>query len=376
MTTYRASRVHLGDGVTTDTVLHVQDGVVVASGVDGPAVDLGDVEVLPGFVDVHADSLARFAWPRPGVAVPLPHALDAFAADAVLAGVTTAFLCCSLEPDTVPARSAAHARAVLEALTTTPLPIDVRIHLRVDVTHDDTVAALDDLVVAFPEHIGLASYMDHTPGRGQYPDEAGWRRAYRALDRLDDDALDARLARFRAGAAGIPGRRERIAAIARSAGIVLAAHDDDSVEAVRTAVALGAGISEFPVTPDAAAEARAADLGVVVGAPNLWRGGSHGSGPSARAALVAGHADVVTSDYHLGSLLPGLRAAAADGVATLDGVAPFAELVRTVTAAPAARTGLDDRGVLTPGRRADFVAVLGERVVGVWVGGRQVLARA
>lgn len=373
MTTYRAARVHPGAEATDktdDTVLHVRDGVVASSSPDGdPVVDLGDVELLPGLVDVHADSLARFEQPRPGVGVPLPHALDAFAADAVLAGVTTAFLCCSLEPDTVPARGAAHAREVLEALTATALPIDVLVHLRVDVTHDDTVAALDDLVTAFPEHIGLVSSMDHTPGRGQYPDEAGWRRAYRALDRLDDDALDARLARFRDGAAGIPRRRGRIAAIARSAGVVLAAHDDDSAEAVRTAIALGSGISEFPVTTEAAAEARAADLGVVVGAPNLWRGGSHGSGPSARDAVAAGHADVVTSDYHLGSLLPGLRAAAAAGVA------PFDELVRTVTAAPATRTGLADRGTLTPGRRADFVAVRGERVVGVWVAGQQVLAR-
>ncbi|MBT1623998.1 alpha-D-ribose 1-methylphosphonate 5-triphosphate diphosphatase [Curtobacterium flaccumfaciens pv. oortii] len=368
MTTYRAARVHLGAG-TDDTVLHVRDGVVVASQSDDDVVDLGDVELLPGFVDVHADSLARFEQPRPGVGVPLPHALDAFAADALLAGVTTAFLCCSIEPDTVPTRSAEHAAAVLDALATTPLPIDVRVHLRVDVTDDGTVDALERLVAGAPARIGLVSYMDHTPGRGQYPDEAGWRRAYRALDRLGNDELDARLDRFRRGAAGVPGRRERIAAVARAAGVVLAAHDDDSAEAVRTAAHLGAGISEFPVTSDAAETATTAGLGVVVGAPNLWRGGSHGSGPSARSALVAGHADVVTSDYHLGSLLPGLRAAAAAGVA------PFDDLVRTVTAAPARHTGLDDRGSLTPGHRADVVAIRGERVVGVWVAGQRVLAR-
>ena len=372
MTTYRAARVHTGDGATTDTVLQVRDGVVVApdAGAEEDVVDLGDVEVLPGFVDLHADSLARFEQPRPGVGVPLPHALDAFAADALLAGVTTAFLCCSIEPETVPARGADHARAVLDALAQARLPLDVRVHLRVDVTSDATVTALDELVAAYPEHVGLVSSMDHTPGRGQYPDEARWRRAYRALDRVGDDELDARLARFRAGAPGVADRRERIAAVARSAGVVLAAHDDDSVEAVRTAHRLGSGISEFPVTDDAAAEARALDLGVVVGAPNLWRGGSHGSGPSARSALAAGDADVVTSDYHLGSLLPGLRAAEAAGVA------PFRALVRTVTAAPAERAGLHDRGVLTAGRRADFVAVRGERVVGVWVAGRAVLSRA
>ncbi len=371
MTTYRAARVHRGDG-TDDTVLHVRDGVVV-SGPSDPSdevVDLGDVELLPGFVDVHADSLARFEQPRPGVDVPLPHALDAFAADAVLAGVTTAFLCCSVEPDTVPTRSAAHATAVLGALARTALPIDVRVHLRVDVTHDDTVEALGRMLADDDAGVvGLVSSMDHTPGRGQYPDEAGWRRAYRALDRLDDAALDARLARFRSGADGVPRRRERIAALAHEAGVALAAHDDDSVDAVRTAARLGSGISEFPVTLDAATAAASAGLGVVVGAPNLWRGGSHGSGLSARAAIAAGVADVVTSDYHLGSLLPGLRAAAGAGTA------PFADLLRTVCAAPARRTGLDDRGVLVPGRRADVVAVRDARVVGVWVAGERVLTR-
>jgi alpha-D-ribose 1-methylphosphonate 5-triphosphate diphosphatase len=364
MTTYTAARVHLGDGTPPGTTLHVR-GAVVAGEPDGEVVDLGDVDVLPGFVDVHADSLSRFEHPRPGVPVPMGHALRAFAADALLAGVTTALLCCSVEHDTAPARSAEHAEAVLTALATVELPVDVRVHLRIDVTHDDNVEALGRLVAAHRDRVALVSYMDHTPGRGQYPTVASWRRAYRALDRVGNEALDARLAAFRAGEGGADRRRAGIAATARDAGIALAAHDDETVESVRVGAGLGAAISEFPVTETAAAAATDAGLGVVVGAPNLWRGGSHGSGQSARAALAAGRADVVASDYQLGSLLPGLRAAAAAGVA------PFGQLVSTVTQNPAAHLGLDDRGMLAPGRRADFVVVRGDQMVGVWRDGRR-----
>jgi len=368
MTTFTAARVHLGEGRAAGTALHVRDGVV-GDEPDGQVVDLGDVDVLPGLVDVHADSLGRFEQPRPGVPVPLGHALESFAADALLAGVTTALLCCSIEHDTAPSRGAAHAEAVVDALASARLPVDVRVHLRVDVTHDDDVAAAGRIVAAHPDLVALVSYMDHTPGRGQYPTVASWRRAYRALDRVDDGVLDARLAAFRAGAAGADERRAATAALAHDAGVALAAHDDETPEAVRVAVTLGARISEFPVTEVAAAAARDAGLGVVVGAPNLWRGGSHGTGLSARAAVAAGSADVLASDYQLGSLLPGIRAASAAGVA------PFERLVPLVTANPAAHLGLTDRGTLTPGRRADFVAVRGDRVVGVWRGGRQRLFR-
>lgn len=368
MTTFTAARVHRGDGGTPGSSFAVRDGVVVEAS-DGPVVDLGDVDVLPGLVDLHADSLSRFEQPRPGVPVPLGHALESFAADALLAGVTTALLCCSVEHATAPARSAEHAAAVLEAVAASDLPVDVRVHLRVDVTHDDAVAAAGRLVVAHPDRVTLVSYMDHTPGRGQYSTVAAWRRAYRALDRANDEVLDARLAAFHAGAEGIGRRRAAIAELANRAGVVIAAHDDETPEAVLEARRLGARISEFPVTERAAAAAIDAGLGVVVGAPNLWRGGSHGSGLSARAAIAAGRADVVASDYQLGSLLPGLRAAATAGVA------PFAELVATVTRNPAEHVGLPDRGLLAPGRRADFVAVREDRVVGVWRDGRQRLFR-
>jgi N-acetylglucosamine-6-phosphate deacetylase len=53
---------------------------------------------------------------------------------------------------------------------------------------------------------------------------------------------------------------------------------------------------------------------------------------------------------------------------------PLDDALRAASTTPAAVIGLDDRGVIEPGRRADLVALDPDSlaVCGVWAGGRQV----
>jgi alpha-D-ribose 1-methylphosphonate 5-triphosphate diphosphatase len=133
----------------------------------------------------------------------------------------------------------------------------------------------------------------------------------------------------------------------------------------------GVALAEFPTTREAASGARQAGITVMMGAPNLIRGGSH-SGNVAAAALAAdGLLDILSSDYVPASLLMGAFALPR----LVPGIA-LPEAVATVTRNPARATGLADRGALEPGLRADLVRVRVSEEVPVvrqvWRGGERV----
>jgi alpha-D-ribose 1-methylphosphonate 5-triphosphate diphosphatase len=110
-------------------------------------------------------------------------------------------------------------------------------------------------------------------------------------------------------------------------------------------------IAEFPTTEEAAAAAKQHRMAVVMGAPNVVRGGSHSGNISARDQAACGQLDILSSDYAPVSLLHSafLLHAAID--------MPLPESAAKVTRNPALALGLDDRGELAPGKRADLVRV-------------------
>lgn len=330
-------------------------------------VDLGDVDLVPGLVDLHSDCLEMKARPRQSMELPLEAALVELDAEAAAWGITTHFLCVCLEDDLGKYRSLERAReivAVVDGLRP-HLLVDHRIHLRVDVTGDGLPTARS---LAESPALGLLSYMVHLPGIGQFPDEATWRRYYTTVE-AEGETVDDRLQRRTARLDRVDEARAAVAGIAHRCGVALASHDDESEVAVRRAHGLGARISEFPVRLEAAAAARELGMDVVMGAPNARSGRSHHGNESARDALVAGSLTVLASDYHPPSLLAAAYALADERVCS------WADALSLVTSNPARAAGLGDRGRIEPGTRADLVAV-GRRsglptVAGAWVAGRQ-----
>jgi alpha-D-ribose 1-methylphosphonate 5-triphosphate diphosphatase len=140
-----------------------------------------------------------------------------------------------------------------------------------------------------------------------------------------------------------------IAATARDHGVIIASHDDDSVEKIAIVEGLGARISEFPVTMAAAQEARKFGLATAMGAPNALRGLSYSGNLSAREAYERGVLDILASDYHPSAMLPAAIALAEAG----SGGLPAS--VALVSANPAKALGLTDRGAIEVGLRADLV---------------------
>ena len=160
--------------------------------------------------------------------------------------------------------------------------------------------------------------------------------------------------------------------LARQLGVQLASHDDATAAHVEEAVADGVAIAEFPTTREAAEAAHTKGLAVLMGAPNVVRGGSHSGNISATDVAVNGHLDVLSSDYVPASLLAAVFALPE----RIEGFG-LPDAVRLVTANPAKAASLHDRGEIAEGKRADLVQVCfdtGHPVVRrVWRAGQRVM---
>ncbi|MQA08873.1 MAG: alpha-D-ribose 1-methylphosphonate 5-triphosphate diphosphatase [Pseudonocardiaceae bacterium] len=366
--TLRANRVFTGEKVLEPGFVTMEGESIAAVDTEQPdsvdVIDLGEHDLLPGMVDLHSDCWHQRANPRPSTSFALDDTLVMLDTEVVSWGVTTQYVCVAVQDDAAKGRTTRQAAQSAEIVQRTrhQLRADHRVHLRVEVTSEriDVAEELAELPC-----VSLLSYMDHTPGQGQFQRESDWRAYYASTGERDLDAL---LAHRRARQPYTDPTRAELARIAHRHGVILASHDDDSIGRVEQAHQLGAGIAEFPVTAEAAAAATSRGLWTVLGAPNALRGTSQLSGNlSARQALVAGTLGALASDYHPPCLLGAVYALAANGVCDL------ATAVGLATSGPARAAGLDDRGTLAAGKRADLVAArqrAGRPVVAqTWIAG-------
>ncbi|MBY0335486.1 MAG: alpha-D-ribose 1-methylphosphonate 5-triphosphate diphosphatase [Acetobacteraceae bacterium] len=308
--------------------------------------DASGLLVLPGIVDIHGDAHERAQEPRPGVAFPVPMALADSARQCLSAGITTAYLGVTLswEPGL---RSIEAFRAWLAALDRRPAGTDLRVHLRFEA---DNLDAMDEACAAIAGgRVHLLGFNDHTPGILRRLDDAKQMAKYAGRAGMPADAFRDLALRVAARRGDVPAGRSRMAEAARRAGIPMLSHDDATVEDRHGFRALGATICEFPMAESVAEEARAAGEHVVMGAPNVVRGGSHLGWASAAPLAERGLVTVLASDYHWPALFEAPFRLADRGVLSL------AQAWALVSANPAAALGLSDRGAIAEGRRGDLV---------------------
>jgi alpha-D-ribose 1-methylphosphonate 5-triphosphate diphosphatase len=374
------ARLVLADEVIERGFVVAEDGVIVAFG-SGPAPaavhaeDVGGDLVIPGLVELHTDHIEAHYMPRPKVHWDPMSAVVSYDGQLAVCGITTVLDSLRVwredGVDDVAGEATLLADAIARARTADMLRIEHYLHLRCEVPMPDVLAEARALIGR--DEVRLLSLMDHTPGQRQFRDEKKLRDYYRGkAGGLTDAELDVMFAKRHEQAALHAERNYRdLVALARAHGTPLASHDDTTSGHVAQSIGERVAIAEFPTTVEAAAALHAGGVRVLVGAPNLVRGGSH-SGNVATAALARiGVLDVLSSDYVPASLLmgalclpdavPGIRLAAA---------------LRTVTKTPAEAVGLTDRGEIAPGKRADLVrlrVVEGVPVVrAVWSAGRRV----
>jgi len=363
--------VQLRDGLIAD----VSEGARVPPG----ALDCDGDYLIPGLVELHTDNLERHLHPRPGVDWPRRAAVAAHDGEFASVGVTTLLDALRVGSENGGhlgdyAAEAAEAVAALSALGL--LRAEHHVHIRCELTSPNLIAEYDR--IGDDPRVRLISLMDHTPGQRQFVNLDTWAAYYTETRGYDAAQMAAFIASAQA-AQSVHVAANRAALLSRAAarGLRLASHDDATPAHVAESVAAGARIAEFPTTRDAARAARAAGQKIVMGAPNLLRGGSHAGNVSAGELARAGLLDILSSDYAPASLMLAAFALAED-LAGEDAEAwDLPRAIACVTRTPALAVGLADRGAVAPGLRADLARVWHvERlcvVRGLWRAGARIL---
>ena len=348
----------LRDRVIPSGAIRIENGRIAeirSEPVENADISGGGRLLLPGFIDMHGDMVEKEVEPRLGVHVPMKIGIAELDKKLASCGVTTAYAALSFIGASITSgvqRSEEHTSAIIDTIAGMKdhLLVDHRIHARFEVTFTPAVPMLQKLMDAGRLH--LISLMDHTPGQGQYRDvelyiariakERGMSVAQAS------EVVGHRIA-GREGQGDVLNALQDLSGRAHAKGVVLASHDDDTLEKVELVHGLGATLSEFPVTLEAAQEARRLGMHTVMGAPNALRGQSYSGNLSARQAYEAGLLDMLASDYHPASILPAVL-----GLAELRGGSLVAAAALT-SANPATALGLADRGAIEPGLLADLV---------------------
>ena len=356
----------------------IRDGAIVA--VDArrtpspQALDWSGDWLIPGLVDIHTDNLEKHYQPRPGALWDAYGAALAHDGQCASAGITTVLDSLSLHGrkdgldrgtslgPMIGGIDAAQADGALRA--------EHLLHLRCEVTDPELLRVLEPHVDN--PRLKLLSVMDHSPGQRQLTNVSNLEARMVAAGHGEDEIGEMLNPRHSGrDPTAADSNRRSVVAFAREYGVPLCAHDDATIEQVDEAHADGCVIAEFPVTLAAAQAARGHGMGVCMGGPNFVRGSSHSGNLSARECAEHDVLDILASDYVPLSML---RSA----FMLIDDFGwPAQKALATVSAGPARCLGLDDRGEIAPGQRADLVRV-SRRTAGwpvpseVWRQGRRV----
>ena len=350
------ARVVLADRVIDGTV--ATRGNVISDIAEGrsqlsSAIDCEGDFLAPAFVELHTDNLERHVKPRPATFWPCDAAVLDHDREIASAGITTVFN--ALYIGEVDSRSARVALlnemhdAIEEHMEDDVLKADHYFHWRCEISYAGMVELLEPLI----DHrrLRLVSIMDHTPGQRQFTDIDRYREYHKGRFGMSDEELDDFIAqRVEAHRKYSASNSEAVVSLTKARGLCLASHDDATVEHIDEAVRNGVHIAEFPTTFESAAAAHAAGLAVLMGAPNIVRGKSHSGNISARELGERGTLDILSSDYVPGSLLYGalLLEQTAENIS-------LPQAIATIARNPARAVGLDDRGEIAIGQRADLV---------------------
>jgi alpha-D-ribose 1-methylphosphonate 5-triphosphate diphosphatase len=351
-------RIVLADHVIDHGALRIEDGLIVEirqNPVEHADIDGQGLLLMPGLIDMHGDMIEREIEPRPNVRMPMEMGLRDLDRKLANSGITTAYAAVSFSPGSTYGhmRSYDFTSEMIRALRAhqAELLVDHRVHARFEVTFPAALSVVKDLIAEGA--VDLISLCDHTPGQGQYRDlalQAANLAKSKGITLEQAQAnLEQRIRDRKESAGDLTATLRAIAQYCALHGVPLASHDDDTAEKVAQMQALGANISEFPVTLEAAREAHSRGMLNAMGAPNALRGISYSGNLSAREAHAHGLLDLLAADYHPSAMLPAVLVL---GKTDPDGLAGA---TRLATRNPARALGLEDRGEIALGLRADLI---------------------
>lgn len=353
-------RIVTPDGIV-DGEVTIEDGVIVrvGSGRDGSGtpcrtVDAAGMWVLPGLIDTHSDAIEKELYPRRASALPLEIAFYELERKLAAQGITTMYHSFSMWGEDAGEEARKNGNVIRFIRTFRQLQRERRMirhkfHIRLEMANLGAIPVIEELLSQ--GEIDLLSFMDHTPGQGQFRNDDIQLRYVMSSEHKSEaearEAMDVRKRQRKAGDDVLTGLAQR----ANSRGVRLASHDDESLDKLDRAGGWGVSISEFPVDLQVALEARRRGIQVTMGAPNVLLGRSHSGNLSALEAIRAGAVDILCSDYYPPSLIQAVFALFHAGYELSYGV-------NMVSLHPARALGLDGKfGSIEEGKAADLLLV-------------------
>lgn len=310
--------------------------------------------LLPGLIELHTDNLDKFFTPRPKVDWPAHSAMSSHDALMVASGITTVLDAVAIGDVRDGGDRLENLEKMINAVEETQKRglnrAEHRLHLRCELPHPTTLPLFEKLVGREP--VSLVSLMDHSPGQRQFANREKYREYYQGKYSLTDEQMrQFEEEQLQLAACWSQPNRAAIAGMCRDRRIALASHDDATHEHVVESHQLGSVIAEFPTTFEAAESSRRHGLNVLMGAPNIVRGGSHSGNVAAHKLAELGLLDILSSDYYPASLLDAAFRVADDA----QNAFTLSQAINLVTKNPARALDLHDRGVIGEGKRADLV---------------------
>jgi len=316
-------------------------------------IDAKQRYVLPGLIDIHCDAIEKEVQPRPNTFFPLDMALLEFERKLPVHGITMMYhslslgVGLSLRGDHLLTGMIEHINSYRNKRSM----IRNRIHLRYEVSHIAGMRIVEQFLNEGA--IDYISFMDHSPGQGQYREPGSFERYVMKNQGVSVEEVrvivDDLIARRQLVSAD---HLKHLSKLAAKAGIAIASHDDDTTEKVDVSMSYGVSICEFPINLETAKYASSRGLHVCVGAPNVVRGASHDKNLKAVDAITEGAADILCSDYHPSSMLSALFKLADEGIAALPAS------VRMASLHPAQALGVNEGfGSIELGKAADIIIV-------------------
>lgn len=362
--------IHSGKIVTEQTILEgfvvVVEGELIRAIIpkeqigDYPEARLIDARggyISPGFIDIHSDYIETIASPRPTSMMDFDISLREAEKILISHGITTMFHSLSFYKEDVfshkPMRNPTNIQRMVDAIETTHNRLHLirhRLHARFEI---DNIDEVDQLVKNIEDgKVHLLSFMDHTPGQGQYRNLEVYRETLKGYRDISDEDVNVLIAERQSMECLTTQKIKEVADIARAHGIAVASHDDDDIKKLDLVKSFGTTISEFPITLEVAAKAKELGIHTIAGAPNVMLGGSHSGNLSAAEAISQGCMDILCSDYYPPALLH----------AVFDLHEKYGnnlhEMFMMVTLNPAKAVKMDDElGSIKVGKRADLLVI-------------------
>ena len=323
-----------------DTVINAEEGLIA-----------------PGFVDIHSDYIENMASPRPTSVLDFDISIRETEKILINQGITTMFHSLSFigedEFSVKPIRSPENVKALLEKIAQTHNRLHLirhRFHARLEIDAVDNIEQIKQFILA--GKVQLLSFMDHSPGQGQYRNLEIYRKTLKGYKKITDNEIDKVIAARQGSEKMTLAMIQDIAELAHRKNIAIASHDDDTLEKIEFLKQFGATISEFPITIEVAKAAKAAGMLTVGGAPNILLGGSHSGNMSAAQAINEGVVDILCSDYYPAALLHAIF------IMHEQYGQDLAKMFRLVTLNPAVAVKMDrEIGSIVPGKKADVLII-------------------